>query len=169
MADNSVPARRRRRRGSKSTQGSDPDARSALEASSSTPPRSGDALEDSGAGLASSAPEGADDALPESAVGIPPQGRPEMPTSEEEEEVAAHDDDVISSLLPPKRVAAARKTKRDNTQPLSATALHVHVIGQIDKGVGFPSGAFVNWTLLTGDRWELVAGQDGGQTFQDST
>jgi len=170
MADNPAPARRRRRRGSKSTEGSEPDARAALAASSKdaagTPPRSSVGVLSNASDPAAGLGADAHDEMPE-----PAQARAELATSEEEEEDKGvpEDQGITSSLLPPKRLAAMRKTKRDNTQPLAATAQHVHVIGQIDKGVGFPPGAFVSWTLVTGDRWELVAGQDGGRTFQDAT
>merc|ERR1711959_460904 len=93
---------------------------------------------------------------------------PELPTSEEEED-AAPNEDAGSALLPTKRVGAARKTQRDNTVPLPATFQHVHMIGEIGHGIGFCSGAFVQWTVVTGDRWELVRGLDGGRSHSDST
>lgn len=157
------PQRRRRRRQSQSTDASDANQDSASNhRSPSGAPQRDDVLE---AGDAGGSPERQDmDQSPEQAR----RNQPEMPTSEEEED-APGEEGPQSSLLPSKRVEAARKTQRDNTTPLPNMFKHVHMIGEIDQGVGFPAGAFVKWTVVTGDRWELVRGTDSGRTFQDAS
>eukprot|EP00658_Telonema_sp_P-2_P019948 TRINITY_DN17846_c0_g1_i2.p1 TRINITY_DN17846_c0_g1~~TRINITY_DN17846_c0_g1_i2.p1 ORF type:complete len:351 (-),score=66.06 TRINITY_DN17846_c0_g1_i2:97-1026(-) len=99
------------------------------------------------------------------------QKAPELPTSEEDEEEAQDDEGVVEKqvLLAVKRNEAARKSVRDNTTPIPATFLHVHMIGEVERGTGFGVGSFVKWTVVTGDRWELVRGVDGGRSFQDAT
>jgi len=158
---------RRRRRGSAASGGPRADGvGGGLEGQDITSDRARlGALDDTGAGL-----EPLNDDLGGS-LDHEAGNAPQLPTTDEEDDDQNADPDAEATfaLIPKKRTEAARKTRRNPAMPLMPDYQHVHMIGELERGEGFPPGVLVRWTITTGDKWELVNGTDGGQSFHDMT